>query len=209
MLENVLKTAQNGILDYGSLMSSLQDYRAPEQKITRLLRAKEIIRVKKGLYILAEKYRDEPINAELLANMIYGPSYVSQEYALQFYGLIPERVEVITSMTTKKNNVFSTPLGEFTYSYINRKKFTVGVDWLEVRQNVHALIASPEKAVVDTIAKFRDIKTVIDLKEHLLENMRIEREDLLNLNLEKLELICKAYRHPTVTLLCKTLKKGI
>ena len=58
---------------------------------------------------MGKKHRSELIQLEVLANLIYGPSYVSYEYALTYYGLIPERVFEVTSATTQKNKMFNTP----------------------------------------------------------------------------------------------------
>ncbi|MGD0626568.1 MAG: hypothetical protein ABSB32_17880 [Thermodesulfobacteriota bacterium] len=63
-----------------------------------MLRRKDIIRVKKGLYIFGETYARRPFSREVLANVIYGPSYVSLDYALHYHGLIPERVEAVISI---------------------------------------------------------------------------------------------------------------
>src|SRR5437870_3006083 len=92
----IRKKAINEEIDYNFLISCLQDYSAPRDVITRLLDKKDIIRVKKGLYVFGENHRRRLIHLEVLANQIYGPSYVSREYALQYYGLIPEGVNEIT-----------------------------------------------------------------------------------------------------------------
>lgn len=63
--------------------------------------------------------------SEFIANLIFGPSYLSQEYVLQYYGLIPERVELITSMTTKRHKHFAPPIGDFRYQYISPKRFFI------------------------------------------------------------------------------------
>jgi predicted transcriptional regulator of viral defense system len=84
------------IFDYQVLLDTLSGYRKPRDKITRLLAAGAIVRIKKGLYCFGDPFRKEPISREHLANLIYGPSYISIDYALSYYGLIPERVETIT-----------------------------------------------------------------------------------------------------------------
>src|SRR3990167_7172366 len=182
MLSVLKNTALHNVIDYGALMSCLHDYKAPHRKITTLLESGKLIRVKKGLYILGEDDRDAPINKELLANLIFGPSYVSQEYALQFHGLLLEHVMMVTSMSTKRNKLFRTPVGEFRYAYINTRRFTVGVNWSLISDNIHILIASPEKALVDIITAYTDIATYADMAIHLLDNMRLSRSDLLNLS---------------------------
>ena len=196
-------------LDYGLLMSHLQTYKAPHRKISRLLKSGDLIRVKKGLYVLGEQPRQSPLCREWLANLIYGPSYVSQEYALAYYGLIPERVNTVTSMTCKRHKKFDTPLGVYTYSYLNKRRFKVGVDWQARGEYAHILMASPEKALCDTIAIYRDLKNMDDMQCHLIENLRIEQEDLMDLNKERLKKIAFEYRHPTINLLYQTIHRGL
>ena len=78
--------------DYSALMSTLSGYANPRDKVTSLLRRGVIVRVKKGLHVFGDADRRRPYSRELLANLIYGPSFVSLDYALAFHGLIPERV---------------------------------------------------------------------------------------------------------------------
>lgn len=84
-------------LDYRFVMNCLINYRSPRVKLNHLLNVGALIRVKKGLYVFGKQFSRGPYCLELLANKIYGPSYVSLEWALQFHGLIPERVEVVVS----------------------------------------------------------------------------------------------------------------
>ena len=77
--------------DYQALLGALQDYAHPRDKISDLLVKGVIIRVKKGQYIFGDSYRNKPYSREILANLIYGPSCVSLEYALHSHGLTPER----------------------------------------------------------------------------------------------------------------------
>ena len=79
MGDTVRRQIQAEEFDFQSLLDSLQGYARPRDKITGLLRRGDIIRVKKGLYVFGEKYRQRPYSRELLANLIYGPSYISQE----------------------------------------------------------------------------------------------------------------------------------
>ena len=81
--------------DYQALMAALPEYANPRDKVTVLLRRGDIIRVKKGFYVFGDELRRRPYSRELLANLIYGPSFVSLDSALSFHGLIPERVEVV------------------------------------------------------------------------------------------------------------------
>src|SRR3989338_5882529 len=114
-------------IDYPFLLQLLREYAQPRDKITWLLKNRILIRVKKGLYIFGPEYARAPYSIEVLANLIYGPSYISMEYALSFHGLIPERVEIVTSVTSKRDKEFATPVGVFRYRYLHPRKYFVGV----------------------------------------------------------------------------------
>src|SRR6185369_10017843 len=92
--------------DYTQLKSVLASYASVDRKINQLMSTGVIVRVKKGLYVFGKPYRRGPICPEVLANLIYGPSCLSLEYALFYHGLIPERVEMFTSVTPQKNKHF-------------------------------------------------------------------------------------------------------
>lgn len=206
MLELLRKELPGEEFDYQFLTSKLQDYKYPRNVINRLLKSGKIIRIKKGLYIFGENYRREPISLPLLANLIYGPSYISREYALGYYGLIPERVEEITSMTTQKNKEFETPVGRFHYKHINLEAYTVGIDRLPIDNQRCFFIASREKALADLIALQKGIKNESEMLEHLLKNLRIDEDDLKSLDFERLEKVATTYKKPIVKLLYNTLK---
>ena len=84
-----LKIEQD-VFDYRALMEALSQYRKPRDKITKLLASGVILRIKKGLYCFGEVLSKELIIRESVANLIYGPSYVSMDYALSYHGLIPD-----------------------------------------------------------------------------------------------------------------------
>lgn len=88
--------------DYNLLTGALKDYKKPRDKIRSLVQNKDIIRVKKGLYVLGKEY-GKPYNKYVLANLIYGPSYVTGQTALSFWNMIPERVELLISMSYRKS----------------------------------------------------------------------------------------------------------
>ena len=96
-------------IDYNYLKSFLSGYKNIRVKINDMLKKKEIIRIKKGLYVLGAPYSESLFHKETLSNLIYGPSYISLEYAMSFYGMIPEKIQVVTAVTNKRNKVFDTP----------------------------------------------------------------------------------------------------
>src|SRR5262245_11089731 len=122
----LIEKAPSNVFDYGFAMECLKEYQNPRVKLHHLMKIGAIIRVKKGIYIFGEKFARAPFSHESLANMIYGPSYVSLEWACQRYGLIPERVYTVTSVTTKRSKNFNTPLGAFTYDHLHPEAYPVG-----------------------------------------------------------------------------------
>lgn len=192
--------------DYVFLKSFLRKYRKPRDKISRLIRSGDIIRVKKGLYIFGPRYARGPVSGELLANLIYGPSYISMEYALSFYGIIPERVGTVTSMTSKRKKFFTTPAGNFSYHYLHLSKYPVGITWYQTDPLRHILIAVKEKALADLVARQEKFSDMGELDIFLTENLRIEDEDIRSLSIGKIKKIAKNYADHNVTLLCDLMR---
>lgn len=193
--------------DYENLMQSLQQYRKPRDAISRFLRNRSIIRVKKGLYVFGEDYRKGMICKESLANLIYGPSYLSLEYALSYYGFIPERVEQMTSMTPLRSKVFETPLGVFAYVHLHPKKVAVGVTLIEVDRYHQYLIATPEKALADKISFHKNLISTEDVYSFICEGLRIEEESLVQLQLPLLKKIQEVYQNPAVNYLTQLVEE--
>jgi predicted transcriptional regulator of viral defense system len=101
------------------------------------------LKVRNGLYAL----RAEPPQEEAVANRLYAPSYISFEYALSHYGIIPESVYTITSATTRITREFVVNNKSFTYSHIKKQVYR-GYR-TEKMGGTTVLIAEPEKALVD------------------------------------------------------------
>jgi hypothetical protein len=189
--------------DYQTLLDSVHGYAQPRMKISGMLAKGDIVRVKKGLYILGESLRRRPFCRELLANLIYGPSYVSLEYALHYHGLTPERVEAITSVTCGRSRTFDSPVGTFSYRMIPMKAFRTGMDQVELDDGRSFLIAIPEKALADRIVADRGagISTQKELHNYLLADLRIDPANLRGLDPIRLMEIARHYRSRRVKLL--------
>ena len=151
----LLKSIPYEEFDYQTLLDSVHVYARPRMKISGMLAGGDIVRIKKGLYILGESLRRRPYCRELLANLIYGPSYISLEYALHYHGLTPERVEIVTSVTCGRSRAFDTPVGVFSYRMIPLEAFRTGMDRVELDDGRSFLIAIPEKALADRIVADR------------------------------------------------------
>ena len=196
MFVDIRSRIQTEIFDYQTLTDALKDLSSPRDKTTLLLRQGVIIRVKKGLYVFGDKYRRYPYSKELLANLVYGPSYVSLDYALAYHGLIPERVEALTSVTPSRSRRFSTPVGLFIYRQIPARAYEVGMVRVEGEQGQAFLIASPEKALADKIVSVRGahIASIGEMGRFLEEDLRIDPGAIRSLSAEKIDEFAGRYR---------------
>ena len=132
----------------------------------------------KGLY---ETDKNTP--PYLLAASIYGPSYVSFEFALAYYGLIPETVHACTCATFGKLKIkkYDTPFGLFTYRDVPADAYPYGI--IAKEENGYGyLLASREKAVCDQLYKMPPIANQRELEQLLFDNLRIDELELKKLN---------------------------
>lgn len=202
----LLKKAPSEEMDYGFVMDCLRGYQNPRVKLNQLVKMGAIIRVKKGVYIFGESCRRRPFSKEVLANIIYGPSYVSLEWACQYYRLIPEKVTVVTSVTPKRTKSFSTPVGRFEYQHLPSKAYTPGMTTVELAPHQTALMATPEKALVDLLVlRRRTIRSLKEISEILFEDLRVEEEDLNQLDLKAIEMAHKSRPHSATRFLLELL----
>jgi hypothetical protein len=207
-IAHIRRSITREVFDYQALIDALAGYSKPRDKITKLLAGGAIIRIKKGLYCFGETLRRETISREQVANLIYGPSYISLDYALGYHGLIPERIETVTSVTTRRSRSFETPLGSFSYRTMRESRYATGA-LLESSGETAFLIATPEKALVDKVwtdGRFRGGR-ISDFGEYLLEDLRIDREGLGGLKVSRLETIALAYNSAKINRLMQYLKR--
>lgn len=133
--------------DFGNRGQYLQTMR---NQLTRWTEKGLLIKLKRGLYVLNTNDRRVNPDKQFIANQLYSPSYVSLEYALSFYGLIPEGVYDITSVTTKKTLRNKNAFGTFIYQHIKPNAFR-GFVSIKDESGLDFFIAEPEKAVVDFV----------------------------------------------------------
>lgn len=195
--------------DYPALMAALSTYANPHVKITSLLKKGVIIRVKKGLYIFGEDDRRRPFSRELLANLAYGPSFVSLDYALARHGLIPERVEALTSVTTGRARVFETPVGSFIYRHTPVESFHLGMKQFD-QEGVSYLMATPERALADKIREDRSarVQSLAEAERYLMEDLRIDERAASILDLETFKEMARAIRSRKGILCARFLEKS-
>ncbi|MDD8025446.1 MAG: hypothetical protein PHI34_02950 [Acidobacteriota bacterium] len=196
MAVNVRDSITAEIFDYQVLIDALKGLAYPRNKINDLLRQGIIIRIKKGLYVFGDKHRRQPYSKELLANLVYGPSYVSLDYALAYYGIIPEKVESLTSVTPNRPHRFSTPMGLFVYRRIPARAYETGMVRVEGERSQAFLIASPEKALADKIVSVRgaSIASIGEMGRFLEEDLRIDAAAIRSFSPEVIEEFAGRYR---------------
>jgi hypothetical protein len=204
VIDDIRRAVNTDVVDYQQLMDCLRDYAKPRDKIRAMLKAGEIVRVKKGIYVFGEDYRRGPWSREILANLIYGPSYISLDYALSYHGLIPEGVVVVTSVSLSRSRRFETPLGLFTYRSLSFRKYSIGIDQGALEAEQHFLIATPAKALADKIwtdHRFTPRRTA-DFQPYLYEDLRIDSNALNGIDGTLLERIAQQYGSRKIRLLC-------
>jgi hypothetical protein len=196
-MTKILDFAETAYIQSHNLIPLLKDYTNARDFISRMVKNGQLIRLKNGFFVISEKIKKDPVPYEQIANLLHGPSYLSFEWALSYYKMIPEGVYVVTSATTTKSKHYNTPLGTFDYSYLNHSRYTIGIDQKK-NSSGNFLIATPEKALADLVhAKSKNLKSK-DLILDLIEARRIEEELLKQLNKKHLAEIAECYHSQAV-----------
>lgn len=189
-MKNPLIQFGNVPVDFAAVASLFPEIKCKHNKVSALEKKGDLIRLKQGLFALHPNLTGQLLSTELVANYIYGPSYISLQYALRFYGLIPERVYTVTSMTTRHSRVFYNSLGRFEYVHVDEKAFPIGVRAVTM-DNATFLIASPEKALCDLIANIShlNLRYRKEILVWLEEDIRFDMDELFHFDTN----ILKAY----------------
>jgi len=178
-IEQIRRQIGGEIFNYSQLMSALSHYRKPRDTVTSLLRKEYIIRIRKGLYIFGQEWRRVLFAPEPLANLVYGPSAISIDYALSWYGLIPEHVTTITSIATGRSREFNTPAGRFSYTQLSVKRFSVGLSRHDSPGGPF-IMAEPVKALADKVwtdSRFKPT-SLSSYSDYLFADLRIDEDAL-------------------------------
>lgn len=176
------------------ILDELRQYASPADKLTRMFREGEYIQITKGLY---ETDRSTP--GYLLAGSIYGPSYLSFEFALGYYGMIPEAVYAFTSATFGKGRkkIFENFFGTYTYRDVPSSVYPMALEIIE-EGNYSFIIATREKAICDQLYKMGPVANYKELQNLLLVDLRIDQQELKKINLEKLRILAEHYTSSNV-----------
>jgi len=191
------------IKTYNMIIHELHDYRSPKTKLGRL--------VKEGVYtpVIRGLYETDPNTAGyLLAGSIYGPSYLSFDFALSYYGMIPEIVHTVTCATynKKKKRIYETEFGNFIYRDVPVKAYPIGII-IKNESDYSFQIATKEKALSDKLYSMKPISNQKELEAVLVDDLRIDMDEVIKLDENDLREISEAYHSTNVSLLYRLVKR--
>ncbi|MGD9909847.1 MAG: hypothetical protein AB7U79_04480 [Candidatus Izemoplasmatales bacterium] len=172
-----------------NLKEKYKDYTDINGKIKRDIDKGFLFPLVRGIYETSSS-----IDGFLLASYIYGPSYLSFEYALSYHNLIPERVVVYTNATfnKRKSKSYQNHFGLYTYRDVPNAAFPFAVNAHE--ENGYAyFIASPEKALCDLLYIRKPVTSIKELKMVLLEDLRINKDMFEQLNFDEILFLSDKY----------------
>ena len=198
------------LIDYATIKNLLHanGYKYINDKIKNMKHKGLLTTLKRGLYVYNSPYLDKLVSKEIIGNNLLGPSYISYDYALSYHGLIPERIEEVTSATSKRSKNFSTPYGTFSYRHINKKLFSLGLMIVSTKQGGF-MIATPEKALCDKLMIITGIKITSKKKMLTLleDDLRIDMDELSGVDLKMIERYAIISKSTKIYFLLKVLKE--
>ena len=192
------------IYSFDDLQIKFQGYTDIKGKISREIQAGRLIPVARGLY-----ETDASVSGKYLAGRIYGPSYLSFDYALYIYSLIPEAVyNTYTSATFDKRRAkkYQNAFGVFTYRDVPAGVYPLGVLIVEEKGYSYQ-IATPEKALCDKLYTISPVSNLTELKELLFDDLRIDEDEFSKLNKDILEKLAPLYHSTNLNLLAKFIRR--
>ena len=193
------------ILTFNQLKEQYSHLSDPKGRIARDIKKGALYPLIKGIY-----ETDANISGAKLAQFIYGPSYLSFEYALYHYGLIPEVVYNTFTCATfnkKKIKTYTNHFGTFIYRDIPCEVFNLGV-MVFTEEGYSYQIATPEKALCDKLYEVAPTRSIKGLQELLFNDLRIDEDEFNKLNKQDILKIAPLYHSTNLNLLAKIVGKG-
>jgi hypothetical protein len=190
-----------GFFDETVIRNLLTDRSEAARKVLvhRAAAAGEIIRLRPGLFLLAPEFRKTHPHPFVIAGILHSPSHVSLESALAHHGLIPEAVFQVSSVTSSRSRTFQTPAGIFSFVRVPAVNPRAGVQAIKIDGRSWAFVATPLRAIADLVTTRKDVSWKKDGLAFLTESMRIEREDLGNMEWDGLNEVCGSLRNRRAT----------
>ena len=185
------------------LLDELSLYRDPFGKISRLCEEGNLYQLTRGIY-----ETDGSTPGYALAPVLYGPSYLSFDYALSRHGLIPETVYEYTSATCGKGKKkqYHNYFGDYSYRDVPVSAFLFEIRLITENGYTYSM-ATPEKALCDKLYSLSPVKNLIEFRDLLIGNLRIDENELRNLEVLTIDELSKLYKSNNIRFLSKFLRR--
>ena len=192
------------LVSFDALAQQFAAYTDVKGKIRREVQGGRLVQVARGLY-----ETDARTDGKYLAGAIYGPSYLSFDYALSVHALIPEAVYTYTSATFRKGKTkrYENAFGTFLYRDVPAAVYPLGVE-IKVERGYSYQIASPEKALCDKLYSLSPVYSVKALKELLFDDLRIDEAAFFALQKDDISQLAPLYRATNLKLLAKFINRN-
>ncbi|HOE09521.1 MAG TPA: hypothetical protein PLV89_11700 [Treponemataceae bacterium] len=140
---------EHSVFDYNtvSLFFEEENPSSVKTSLYRFMKEGKLESLRRGLYTFADHYCKKQLSAPQIANLLYQPSYLSERWALGWYGIIPEKVVVYTSVSTRPTRSFTNKWGSFTYRTISDSEGKGTIT--QVISGEKIKIAEKEQALLD------------------------------------------------------------
>jgi predicted transcriptional regulator of viral defense system len=185
---DLLRVARGlSVIESANLSGLGEDPRALAVQLNRWTASGKLIRLKRGVYLLAREYRTREPALEYIANVLVRPSFVSREYALSFHGMIPEAPGLVTGVTTARPVSLTTPVKDFDFRHVSRDRFFGYLSY--AMPEGEAWIATPERALLD-LAYF----SKGELTRQRIEQLRLQQ--LEKVDASRLVEMAQRFRSP-------------
>lgn len=176
------------------IMYELKEYASPKSKLTQMIQKGEVTKIVRGVYSTSKDDPRLPV-----ASMIYSPSYISFETALDYHQMIPERTYEIMSagFRLNKNKHFDIPFGRYSFHYLPDTVFPLALEPAE-ESGYGFRLATKEKALCDTLYKIRGIKGKKAIETLLFEDLRFDEDATERLDWQLISQIIPLYHSTTL-----------
>ncbi len=187
------------------LLEKYINYSNPYDKIRRECLEGNLIKLKRGLYD-----DDKTIPPYMRSGYIYGPSYISFEFALSFFELIPEYVPNVTCASFRKNKKkrYDTDICSYIYRDVPAKVFPLSVI-PHIEKGYSYLMATPEKALCDELYTVKQVHNFDDFTALLLEDLRVDMGALREVNWDSVKDLAPLYERSNTDYLLTYWEKEI
>lgn len=192
------------IYSFDDLVIQYKNYANVKTKVSREIKARRLIPLVRGLY-----ETDPNISGKYLAGRILGPSYLSFDYALAIYSLIPEAVYntyTSASFNKRKQKNFENYFGTFTYRDIPSEAYPFDILLYEEKKYSYQ-IATPEKAICDKLYTLPPVKNLTEFSTLLFDDLRIDETEFKKLNKNTIEELAPLYRSNNLRFLAKFIRR--